>query len=127
MDTSLHAWVAIVDDEEPIRRALLRLMRSAGIAARAFAGGAELLALLPHDPPCCALLDLHMPGMSGLDLQARLAALAPATGVIMMTGHHTPEEQARALQQNPLAYLLKPVNDQALLDAIARACPPFAS
>jgi FixJ family two-component response regulator len=125
MDTTL-TWVAIVDDEAAIRRALLRLMRAAGIPARAFAEGAELLALLPHSQPCCALLDLHMPGMSGLALQARLAELAPATGVILMTGHHTPEEQARAMQQRPLAYLLKPVNDQALLDAIAAACPSLA-
>jgi FixJ family two-component response regulator len=125
MDTTL-TWVAIVDDEEAIRRALLRLMRSAGIPARAFAGGAELLALLPDNQPCCALLDLHMPGMSGLELQARLAELAPSTGVILMTGHHTPEEQARAMQQRPLAYLLKPVNDQSLLDAIAAACPSLA-
>jgi FixJ family two-component response regulator len=126
MDTLLP-WIAIVDDEEAIRRALLRLMRSAGITAKAFAGGAELLALLPDAQPCCVLLDIHMPGMSGLELQARLAELAPAAGVIVMTGHHTPEEQARALQHQPLAYLLKPVNDQLLLDAIAGACPPFPS
>jgi FixJ family two-component response regulator len=125
MDTLLP-WVAIVDDEEAIRRALLRLMRSAGIPARAFAGGAELLALLPHTLPCCVVLDIHMPGMNGLELQARLAELAPAAGVVVMTGNHTPEEQARALQHRPLAYLLKPVNDQLLLDAIAAACPPVA-
>ena len=124
MDTLLP-WVAIVDDEEAIRRALLRLMRSAGVAARAFASGAELIALLPATAPCCVVLDIHMPGMNGLELQARLAELAPAAGVIVMTGHHTPEEQARALQQRARAYLLKPVNDQLLLDTIAAACPPF--
>lgn len=125
MDTS-HTWVAIVDDEAAIRRALLRLMRAAGVPARAFASGAELLAALPAGRPCCALLDLHMPGMSGLDLQARLAALAPATGVILMTGQHTAEQQARALRRRPLAYLLKPVDERALLDAIALACPTLA-
>jgi FixJ family two-component response regulator len=128
MDTTLP-WVAIVDDEEAIRRALLRLMRSADIAAKAFASGAELtehLALLPAAAPCCVVLDLHMPGMGGLELQARLAELAPGAGVIVMTGHSTPEERARALQHQPLAYLLKPVNDQLLLDAIAAACPPSA-
>ena len=127
MDTLLP-WVAIVDDEEAIRRALLRLMRSAGIPARAFASGAELtehITLLPAAAPCCVVLDIHMPGMNGLELQARLARLAPATRVVVMTGHHTPEEQARAMQHRPLAYLLKPVNDQLLLDAIAAACPPF--
>lgn len=123
MDTTLP-WVAIVDDEEAIRRALLRLMRSAGIPARAFASGAELIALLPATAPCCVVLDIHMPGMDGLELQARLAGLAPSAGVVVMTGHHTPGEQARAMQHRPLAYLLKPVNDQLLLDAIAAACPP---
>lgn len=125
MDTLLP-WVAIVDDEEAIRRALLRLMRSAGITAKAFADGAELLTqitLQTGAAPCCVVLDIHMPGMDGLTLQARLAEVAPATGVIVMTGHHTPEEQARAMRHRPLAYLLKPVNDQLLLDAIAAACP----
>ncbi len=126
MDTLLP-WVAIVDDEEAIRRALLRLMRSAGVTAKAFASGAELIALLPDTAPCCVVLDIHMPGMNGLELQARLAELAPAAGVVVMTGHHTPEEQARAMLHRPLAYLLKPVNDLLLLDAIAGACPPFTS
>ena len=76
--------------------------------------------------PCCVVLDIHMPGMGGLELQARLADLAPAAGVVVMTGHSTPEEHARAMRHKPLAYLLKPVNDQLLLDAIAAACPPFA-
>ncbi|NVM80018.1 FixJ family two-component response regulator [Duganella sp. SG902] len=125
MDTS-HTWVAIVDDEAAIRRALLRLMRAAGVPARAFASGAELLAVLPASRPCCALLDLHMPAMSGLDLQARLAALAPATGVILMSGHPTPAQQAGASRRPPLACLLKPVDERALLDAIAAACPTLA-
>ena len=126
MDTSLP-WIAIVDDDEAIRRALLRLMRSAGIAAQAYAGGDALLdaIALAALPPCCVVLDVHMPGLSGLDIQARLAAIAPATGVIIMTGHHTPEEQARALRLRPLAYLTKPVNDLLLLDAIGAACGPL--
>ncbi|MES2346215.1 MAG: response regulator [Pseudomonadota bacterium] len=124
MDTSLP-WIAIVDDDEAIRRALLRLMRSAGIPAQAYAGGEALLAAIPLAalPPCCVVLDVHMPGLSGLEVQERLAAIAPATGVIIMTGHGTPEEQARAMRLRPLAYLPKPVNDQLLLDAIGTACP----
>jgi FixJ family two-component response regulator len=120
----LLPWVAVVDDEEAIRRALLRLMRSAGITARAYACGADFLDALAGDHPCCVILDVNMPGLSGLDVMARLAVDAPAIGVVIMTGNHTLEEQARALQHRPLAYLPKPVNDQLLLNAIAAVCTP---
>lgn len=125
MDTT-SPWVAVVDDEEAIRRALLRLLRSAAIPAMAFDSAANFLAALPAGAPCCAVLDVHMPGLSGLDLQALLAQRAPAIGVVIMTGHYTPEEQARALQHRPLAYLLKPMNDQQLLTAICAACPSWS-
>lgn len=126
MDT-ISPWVAVVDDEAAIRRALLRLLRSAGIAARAYASGAELLAELqsgdgPERPiPYCVVLDLHMPGMSGFELQERLAVLLPHTGVIAVTGHHSAETRARVLRANPVAYMLKPMNDQLLLDALTAA------
>lgn len=121
MDTSLP-WVAVVDDDEAVRRALLRLLRSVGIAARAYAGGADFLAALDDGHPCCVVLDVHMPGLSGLEVQARLAALAPKVGVIIITGHQTAVEQAQAQLHQPLAYLGKPVDDQAILDAIGMAC-----
>ncbi|MES2164251.1 MAG: response regulator [Pseudomonadota bacterium] len=123
MDTSLP-WVAVVDDDDAVRRALLRLLRSTGIAARAYAGGADFLAALDGARPCCVVLDVHMPGLSGLEVQARLAAQAPEVGVIILTGHPTPAEQAQAQQHRPLAYLSKPVNDQLLLDTISLACGP---
>ncbi|MYM91922.1 response regulator [Rugamonas sp. FT82W] len=128
MDTSLP-WVAVVDDDEAIRRALLRLLRSAGVAARAYAGGADFLAALDGGHPCCVVLDVHMPGLSGLEVQARLATLAPEVGVIVITGHQTAAEQAQAQLHQPLAYLGKPVDDQAILDAIGLACarPPSAT
>ena len=125
MDTKLP-WVAVVDDEDSIRRALLRLLRSAGIPARAFDGADSFLAALADGAPCCALLDVHMPGRSGLDLLALLAREAPGTGVIIMTGHHTPEEYARAQQYRPLAYLHKPMNDLQLLTAIGAVCPSWS-
>lgn len=128
MDTSLP-WVAVVDDDAAIRRALLRLLRSAGIAARAYAGGGDFLAALDGGHPCCVVLDVHMPGLSGLEVQARLATLAPGIGVIIITGHQTAAEQAQAQLHQPLAYLSKPVDDHAILDAIAlaRARPPSAT
>ena len=125
MDTLLP-WVAVIDDDEAIRRALLRLLRSAGIPALAFDSADSFLAALPAGAPCCCVLDVHMPGRSGLELQALLAQQAPSVGVIIMSGHQTPEEQARALQCGALAYLLKPVNDQQLLAAIGATCPSWS-
>lgn len=124
MDTSPTPWIAIVDDEAAVRRALQRLLRSVGLPTRAYAGGAELLAALrlaPADLPFCAVLDLHMPDLSGTELQARLVRLAPHAGVIFATGHHSAETQARALRCQPVAYLLKPMDEQQLLAAIAVA------
>ena len=115
------AYVAIVDDEEPVRRALVRLLRSAGHEAQAFASGKQLLESLPERLPSCILLDLHMPDMSGLDVQQRLAQQWPRLPIIFITGHHSPETEHRARAAGPCAYLLKPVNDRQLLDAIALA------
>ncbi|MES2130616.1 MAG: response regulator [Pseudomonadota bacterium] len=120
METTLP-WVAIIDDEDAVRRALGRLLRSAGIAASDFACGPELFQILHDNPPYCVLLDLHMPGMRGIDVLGRLQVEVPLTSVIIMTGHHSPDEQARAMRGNPIAYLQKPINDQDLLDALAAA------
>ena len=113
--------IAVVDDEEPIRRALLRLMRSVGIQAQAFATGAEFLNSLEDAQPDCVILDLHMPQTTGFDVQARLQRDWPQIAVIVVTGHHSAEAQERAMLCAPVAYLHKPMNDQALLDAIALA------
>jgi len=113
--------IAIVDDEESIRRALLRLMRAAGLGGQAFSSGAEFLDSLITREPHCVVLDLHMPGMNGFEVQARLAHSWPHLPVIIITGHHTAESQAQALSTRPLAYLLKPVDDRLLLDAIGLA------
>jgi two-component system, LuxR family, response regulator FixJ len=120
MDTTTP-WVAIVDDDHAIRQALLRLLDASGIAAAEFAGGAELLNNMAPFPPCCVLLDLNMPGMTGHQVQARLAILAPRTHVIAMTGQHTPDIEARVLRYRNTSYLRKPMSEQALLDAIGRA------
>lgn len=114
-------WIAIIDDEEPVRRALVRLLRSAGLQGRAFASGAEFLAELEISWPYCVVLDLHMPEMSGFDVLAHLARIAPEIGVIVATGQHTADNEARVMRHKPLAYLHKPVGDQQLLDAIEAA------
>ncbi len=114
-------WVAVVDDEEPIRRALLRLLRSAGIRARAFVSGADFLASLNASQPYCVVLDLNMPEMSGFDVLLSLKQSSAQIGVVVITGHHSADIQARAMLAKPLAYLRKPMNDQALIDAIGLA------
>lgn len=121
MDTNVP-WVAVVDDEAPIRRALVRLLRSAGIPAQAFESGASLLEALRASAPCCAVLDVHMPAMSGFEVREQLALVSPHTGVVFVTGRHNPEDHARAQRLGPVAYLRKPMDSKALLDAVSMAC-----
>jgi FixJ family two-component response regulator len=113
--------IAIVDDEESVRRALGRLMMSAGYRARVFSSGAEFLTSLATDRPSCVILDLHMPGLSGFELQGRLRDAPQPLPVVVITGHDTPEAQKRAQAGGAVAYLRKPVDDQLLLDAVTRA------
>ena len=113
--------IAIVDDEESVRRALRRLMLSAGFRAQTFSSGAALLASLDSDPPCCVVVDLHMPELNGFDLQARLNASPHALPVVIITGHDTPEAQKRAMDAGAIAYLRKPIDDRVLLEAVAQA------
>jgi len=111
--------VAIVDDEEPIRKALTRLLRSGGLDVESFPSGSEFLESLPAHRPDCVVLDLHMPVVNGFDVQARLVEFG--VPVVIITGHDSDETRARALAGRPAAYLRKPVNDQVLLDAIELA------
>jgi FixJ family two-component response regulator len=113
--------VAIVDDEAPIRRAFERLVRSAGMDTQAFASGADFLAALPIEGLRCVVLDLHMPGLDGLEVQARLARSWPQLPIIFVTGRQDPQAQQLALAARPLAFLNKPIDDHLLLDAIASA------
>lgn len=108
--------VAVVDDEESVRIALGRVLHWAGLDAEMFASGEEFLASTPW--PDCVVLDLHMPEMSGFDVQARLLAAKAPVRVVIITGHDTPESRQRAVEGGAAAYLRKPVDSQALLDAI---------
>jgi FixJ family two-component response regulator len=119
-DTSLP-WIAVVDDEEPVRRAVLRLLRAAGLPAHGFSGGAELLAAGMQQQPYCVVLDLHMPGMDGIELQQRLAGSMPRSAVVAVTGSQSAETRARMEQAGALAFLPKPVDEEQLLAAIATA------
>jgi FixJ family two-component response regulator len=108
--------VAVVDDEPPVRRALQRLLRAAGFDVRLFASGADFMAHL--DGIDCVILDLHLAGMSGFDVQEALAARNSQLPVVVLTGNDTPANRSRSLANGARAYLCKPVDDKVLLDAL---------
>lgn len=112
--------IAIVDDEESIRRALERLLRSAAMDVQTFSSGTDFLAAVSKLAVDCVVLDLHMSGINGFDVQARLMQLGWVP-IIVMTGHDTPDSRDRALAGGAVAYLLKPVDERVLLDAITNA------
>ena len=113
--------VAVVDDEPDVRRALQRLLASVGMRVEEYGSGATFLASLAHHAPDCVVLDLHMPEVSGYDVQAALARRESQPPVVVITGHDTPTARARAIGGGASAYLCKPVDDEALLGAIVRA------
>jgi FixJ family two-component response regulator len=113
--------IAIVDDEEPVRKALTRLLRSAGLDVETFPSGVEFLESLSMRRPDCVVLDLHMPQVDGFAVQARLAEAGNRLPVVIITGHDSDETRDRAMAAHPTAYLRKPVDDQTLLDAIELA------
>jgi FixJ family two-component response regulator len=114
-------WIAVIDDDPSVRQALLRLLRSADIKGRAFSSGAAFLGFAATSQPGCVVLDLHMPDISGFDLQSWLAWHSPEIPIIIMTGQDHPETARRVMVHRPIAYLHKPMNDQLLLDAVELA------
>lgn len=114
-------WIAVIDDEEGIRRSLLRLLRSAGLEAHAFVSGKVFLGSLQSRQPACVLLDLHMLDMSGFAVIEQLALIAPELPVVILTGQEVSEKQRNADLAHALAILQKPVDDQELFATITSA------
>jgi FixJ family two-component response regulator len=113
--------VAIIDDDESVRRALRRLLRAANLDADAFASGRDFIDSLAAQVPDCVVLDVHMPGMNGLDVQLQLVRNGFRIPVVVITGHDEPQARAQCLAAGAAAYLRKPLDDVALLDAIHNA------
>lgn len=113
--------LAVVDDDDDVRVALRRLVSSAGFAVETYASGAEFLHSVDDHEPDCVVLDLHMPEMSGFEVQGALASAHARVPVVIITGHDTPEARTRALRLGAKAYLCKPVDGEALLSAIGAA------
>jgi len=115
--------VYVVDDDASIRSALKRLLRSVGYHAVTFETAEGFLDGSARLAKGCLVLDIRLPGMSGLDLQERLSLLGSEHPVIFMTAHDNPEWQEMARKAGAVAYLKKPFPEQALLEAIRLACP----
>jgi len=111
--------VAVVDDEESIRKSLRRLFMAADLEAAVFGSGQEFLDSLRGRQPDCLVLDLQMPGLTGLEVQRILAGSGARFPTIIITAHDEPEARARCLAAGVAAYLCKPLHDEMLLDAIA--------
>jgi FixJ family two-component response regulator len=117
--------VAVVDDDESVRKALQRLLRASDLDADTFASAEDFLASLPQGPlPDCLVLDLQMPSTGGLDLQRELVRAGPQVPTVVITGHDEPGMEARCLAAGASAYLRKPLEAGTLLAAIEAAINP---
>jgi len=110
--------IAVLDDEPGMCQALSRLLKSYGFEVETFTLGRTLLSAFASRLPDCLLLDLHMPDLTGFDVLQALAASNFEVPVVVITGQDRPEEAVRARALGAVAFLLKPMNEQTLLDAI---------
>jgi FixJ family two-component response regulator len=114
-------FVAVVDDEESVRKALKRLLRAAGLEAESYASGQEFLEQAKTREPDCVVLDLHMPVMSGSQVLAQIRKMPRRPPVVVITAHDVPEKRDECLAAGACAYLRKPLEDRLLLNAISAA------
>jgi FixJ family two-component response regulator len=113
--------VLVLDDDAAFRRAVERLLVSVGLSVVTFASVPAFFQAAPPAGPACLVLDVRMPGVSGLELQERLAAMEPPLPIIFLTGYGTVPMSVQAMKAGAVDFLLKPCDDQVLLDAVSRA------
>jgi FixJ family two-component response regulator len=116
--------IAIVDDDESVCRAVRRLVRSVAMDAETFSSGQDFLDLLdamPSFQPACVILDVQMPGINGLDIQARLDKSGRSVPVIFITAHDEVGVREKALAGGAVAFLRKPFNDELLIKTLGEA------
>ena len=113
--------VAIVDDDELFRRSMERLVRSAGFNAAAFGSAEDFLDSADLDRATCAILDMRLPGMNGLDLQQRLIARPTLMPIVFVSAHEEAAMRVMALRAGAIAFLTKPFDNSTLLDALSRS------
>jgi FixJ family two-component response regulator len=110
--------VFVVDDDASMRKALGNLIQSVGLRVEAFASAPEFLAVKLPEVPCCLILDIRLPGLSGLDFQAKLASANIAIPIIFITAHGDIPMSVQAMKAGAIEFLPKPFRDQDLLDAV---------
>ena len=113
--------VHIVDDDDSLRQGLASLLRSVGLNARTYSSTQEFLQSDRLETPGCIVLDIRLPGMSGLDFQEQLAGLGIRLPVILMTGHGDIPMSVRAMKAGAVDFLPKPFRDQDMIDAVTVA------
>ncbi len=118
---SADAVVFVVDDDASVRRSLARLLGSAGFEVETFASSEDFLSAAHPERPSCLVLDLHMPGIGGLDLQHRLAAAGLDPAIVFLTGHGTVPSSVRAMKAGAVDFIQKPFDGPDLLAAVGRA------
>ena len=120
--SKLKPFVAVVDDDESVSRAIKRLLRSTGLASDTFKTGDDFLDMfdsIPSYRPACIVLDIQMPGLNGLEVQQRLAG--SGIPVIFITAHDETGVREQALAAGAAGYLRKPFNDEVLIKAVTSA------
>ncbi|HMH50024.1 MAG TPA: response regulator [Candidatus Acidoferrum sp.] len=112
--------VFVVDDDASVRRSVTRLLESSGYAVEAFASAREFLARAPHPGPSCLVLDVRMPGLTGLELQERLVAGGRRMSIVFVTGHADVPKSVQAMKGGAVDLLTKPVDAKDLIAAVQR-------
>lgn len=113
--------VHVVDDDEATRKITARLLTAAGFAVRTYAAGADLLADLQPNAAGCIVLDVRMPGQSGLDIQETLARREASLPIVFLTGYAEISDTVRAIRDGAVDFLTRPIELQVLVDAVTRA------
>ena len=119
--TVVSPLVLVVDDDPSVRKSLARVLGSVGYLVEAFASAREFLARPPYPGPCCLVLDVRMPGLTGIQLQELLAATGRRMSIVFVTGHADVATSVKAMKAGAVDLLTKPVDAQELIAAIQRA------
>ena len=110
--------VFIVDDDESVRKSLARLITSVGLKVEMFSSATDFLKREPYDGPACLVLDVRMPGLSGLDLQAELSKADHMPSIVFISGHGNIPMSVQAVKAGAIDFIEKPFDEQTLLDAV---------
>ena len=113
--------VAVVDDDASVRKAIRRLLIASNLRVVVFSSGEEFFRSIADHAPDCVILDLHMPGLTGLDVQKQLIRAGIRLPIVVVTAYDEPETREQCLAAGAAAYLQKPLDDQVLLNAVAVA------